>query len=245
MLLSAKNLLGYKLGATDDELGGLRDLYFDGSEWVIRYFVAETRRWLPGRLVLISPSSILSADWANQRINTSLSKQQIKDSPTIDEDRPVSKQQETAVVGYYGWPAYWMPTGGVVPTAAVVPVPESEEEQQEKAEKYDANLRSVQEVTGYFLRATDGEIGNVIDFVIDDSEWTIRYLVVDTGKWLPDRQVLIVPQWITSVHWEKKECDVDVSQEQVRNAPEYDPARPVNREYEIRLYDYYGRPHGW
>jgi hypothetical protein len=106
-------------------------------------------------------------------------------------------------------------------------------------------LRSVKELCNYVLEATDGEIGRCKDFLFDDGRWTVRYMVVDTRNWLPGRKVLVAPVWITSVDWAESKVSVDLTREQVKNSPEYDPSTPVKREYEVRLYDFYGRPNYW
>ena len=38
---------------------------------------------------------------------------------------------------------------------------------------------------------------------------------------------------------------VDLDRDTVAHSPKYDPSAPVNLEYEVRLYDYYGRPKYW
>ncbi|MDQ3257841.1 MAG: PRC-barrel domain containing protein, partial [Acidobacteriota bacterium] len=94
---------------------------------------------------------------------------------------------------------------------------------------------------GYYIEARDGDIGHVEDFLIDDESWAIRYMVVDTVNWWPGKKVIVSPQWIKRVSWAESKVYVDLPREQIRNAPEYDPSAIVNREYESRLYDYYGR----
>lgn len=119
------------------------------------------------------------------------------------------------------------------------------EKEEEEAELRDPHLRSTNEVTGYDIQATDGEIGHVEDFIADDESWTIRYMVVDTRDWLPGKKVLVSPHWIHHVSWPESRVHIDLTREMIENSPEFDPAAPVNREYEERLYDYYGRPKYW
>ena len=107
------------------------------------------------------------------------------------------------------------------------------------------HLRSIKEVTGYHIQASDGEIGHVEDFVVDDKIWALRYIVVDTRNWLPSRKVLVSPQWAATVDWAEQKLWVDLSTDNIKNSPEYDPAAPINRGYERTLYDYYGRPVYW
>jgi hypothetical protein len=100
-------------------------------------------------------------------------------------------------------------------------------------------------VTGYRVQATDGEIGHVEDFILDDEAWTVRYMAVDAGGWLSGRKFLVAPAWIASVDWPHSEVTVDLTREAAKGSPEYDPTAPVNRAYEAKLYDYYGRPSYW
>jgi hypothetical protein len=62
---------------------------------------------------------------------------------------------------------------------------------------------------------------------------------------LPGKKVLVAPTWIESVSWSESKVHVVLSRETIKNSPEFDPTVPVNREYEARLYDYYGRPVYW
>jgi hypothetical protein len=73
----------------------------------------------------------------------------------------------------------------------------------------------------------------------------IQYLVIDTGKWLPGRKVLLPPLWSTSVDWDRSQVRVDLERETLRLAPEFDPSTPLSREYEARLFAYYSRPPYW
>lgn len=112
-------------------------------------------------------------------------------------------------------------------------------------EEADPHLRSTREVIGYHIQANDGGIGHVDDFIAGGEDWVIRYMIVDTRNWLPGRKVLVAPTWVKRVDWAKRDVYVDLSRETIENSPEFDPSAPVNREYELRLYDYYGRPRYW
>lgn len=93
---------------------------------------------------------------------------------------------------------------------------------------------------GYHIEARDKRVGHVNDFIVDDKTWCLRCLFVDTRDWLPGRQVLVAPDWAVSVDCMDRKVQVDLTADEVKNSPEYDPSDPVNREYEARLYDYYG-----
>jgi hypothetical protein len=91
----------------------------------------------------------------------------------------------------------------------------------------------------------DGEIGRVDDFIVEDETWTIRYVVVDTNKWLPGKRVLTAPAWVTRVDWGSHQVSVGVTKQAIEEGPKYDPSTPINRGYEARLYDFHGRPVYW
>jgi hypothetical protein len=248
MLRSVKEVLGYVLNAEDGNIGRCKDFVFDDRAWTIRYMVADTGRWLPGRKVLVSPISLGEPDWNSRLFPVRLTKKQIEEAPGLEEDAPVSRQYEMLWNRYFGWQHYWAGAGvwGVADNPSALYIEEEvREEAKEEFAEADRHLRSVKEVTGYHIQATDGEIGHVEDFILDDETWTLRYMVVDTRNWLPGRKVLLNPVWIDSVDWVKAKVVVDLDREHVKRSPDYDPSVPVNREYEERLYDFYGRPRYW
>jgi hypothetical protein len=247
MLRSVKNLFDYSIEATDGNIGNVYDFYFDDEDWIIRYMIADTGGWFSGRKVLISLSAFSgSPDWEKKKFPVNLTKEKIKNSPDVDTEKPVSREMETEVLKYYNWPPYWTEpyaTGWVAPT----PIPLVNEKTNKTEEDIDkkSHLRSIREVTGYYIKAKDKEIGEVADFIADDDAWDIRYMVVDTGTWLPGKKVLIAPLWIENVSWTKHTVAVNMTSMEVSESPSYDPDYPVNREYEEVLYDYYGRPKYW
>ncbi len=106
-------------------------------------------------------------------------------------------------------------------------------------------LQSVKSLEGYFVEATDGSVGHVEDLIVEEEGWIVRYLVVDTRNWLAGRRVLISTEWIDAVDLLGRTVSLTLTRAQVRNSPPFDPSEPVNRQYEIHLYDYYGRPKYW
>ncbi len=245
MLRSLKELKNYVIKAEDGDIGRSKDFLFDDAFWTIRFMVADTGKWLPGKKVLISPISLEKPDWVLHRFPVRLTKKQIEDGPEIDEAKPVSRQYEIKFYKYYGWPYYW--AGNYAWGTEVTPNALFNEKSltDEQVATGDDHLRSVNEVLGYNIQAFDGQIGHVEDFIIDDRSWTIRYMIVDTKNWLPGKKVLVSPEWIESIDWKKSIVKVDLTQEAVKESPEFDPSAPVNREYEAKLYDFYGKPVYW
>jgi len=250
-MLTNKRLQNFVIHASDGDLGYVHELYFDDETWTIRYLNIDTGGWLGGRRVLISPFSIIRTAWDALRLDVALTKKQVEDSPDIDTHRPVSRQHEAAYLGYFGFPYYW---GGpflwgtaYYPSGVAVSDASSAETLADRVgrESADSHLRSTGAVTGYHIEAADGEIGHVDGFVVDDETWAIRYIEVDTRKWLPGKKVLVPPAWIEGVSWTDSKVRVGLSREAVKEAPEYDEFVPMTREYENRLYLHYGRPPYW
>jgi hypothetical protein len=236
--------------ATDGDLGTVDQIYFDDLTWGVRYLTVDTGNWLSGRKVLISPFSILTADWQAKRLNVALTKKQVQDSPDINTHQPVSRQHETAYNSYFGYPNYWggpyLWGPGYYPMG-FVGVDYSAEAQAENAKKaaLDSHLRSNKGVSGYDIQATDGEIGHVCGFILDDHAWNIRYLEVATRNWWPGKKVLISPAWIKRVSWINAKVYVALNREAIQNGPEYVETAAITREYEHRLYSHYGSPPYW
>ena len=87
---------------------------------------------------------------------------------------------------------------------------------------------------GYRITASDGEIGHLEDYIIDDNEWLVRYLVVDTTNWLPGKQVLIPREWTSRTSWSEQVLHVNVTREQAESAPAFEPDKMINRQVEER-----------
>ncbi|MGB7736239.1 MAG: PRC-barrel domain-containing protein [Thermoguttaceae bacterium] len=245
MLSIAKTLKGYKLHGLDGEIGRVKEFYFDDRHWTIRYLVADTGNWLSDRQVLISPYALGVVNKEEQRIAIDLTKKQIEDSPSLRSDKPVSRQFEEGYIEYYGWPVYWSGPYAWGPSPYMVREPNKRREPTHSEKAWDPHLRSTHDVSGYHIQATDGEIGHVEDFIIDDETWAIRYLIVDTRNWWPGKKVLVSPQWIERVSWNESKVFVNLSREVIRRSPEYRMESLPTRDYETGLYLHYDRLGYW
>ena len=263
MLRSMKDLENYQISATDGQIGHVKDFYFDDDAWVVRYFVVDAGSWLSSRKVLISPIAVQHPDWLERTLPVTLTKEQVKNSPDIDTDKPVSRQNEEQYLGYYGYPYYWGGGGmwgeGLYPYAmdpGFAGYGVNRVERERELEAYlraerarhrndDPHLRSCNAVVGYHIHATDGEIGHVSGFLVDDETWAIRYLVVDTSNWWVGHKVLIAPPWIKGVNWSDEIVSLDLSRESIKNSPPYDAATDWSREQDLSLYRHYGRSGYW
>jgi uncharacterized protein YrrD len=245
MLDKAQMLTGYTLQSLDGEIGKVREFYFDDKHWTIRYLVADTGNWLTGRQVLISPHALLAVSKEAQHIAIDLTKKQIEDSPSLDSEKPVSRQFEHEYYGYYGWPTYW---GGPYMWGSYPYIVRDRKQGRDPTEgekAWDPHLRSTHDVSGHHVQAADGEIGHVDDFVIDDETWAIRYLIIDTRNWWPGRKVLIAPRWIERVSWSESKVFVNLRRETIKESPEYTEETLLTRDYESGLHRHYNRQGYW
>ncbi|MET3108558.1 hypothetical protein AAKU67_003230 [Oxalobacteraceae bacterium GrIS 2.11] len=256
MLRSLDDLKQYAIHATDGDIGAVRDFYFDDQKLAIRYLVVETGGWLMGRSVLITPISIGKPDWDAKTLPVKITMEQVKNSPDINTDKPVSRQIENEYLGYYGYPIYWEGAGlwgtGLFPGMALansatdIPVASLEQEHaRPQHQNNDSHLRSCKEVIGYHIHASDGEIGHVSGMLVDEKTWAIRYLVVDTSNWWIGHKVLIPPLWIGQIKWPAGIVTVNLTRAAVQESLPYDDSVKLDRDYETAMHQHYGRTGYW
>ncbi len=228
MLESIKQLLGNKLGASDGDIGHVKDFYFDDQIWAIRYLVVDTGSWLPGRQVLLSPYAISSLHHAGKILNVKLTRKKIEDSPAIESHRPVSRQHEEAYHRYYGWPAYWLGDGmwgvsgvSILEAPAKTLPGESATANGPQPKPADAHLQSTQALSGYHVQATDGIIGHVCDFIMDDKSWVIGQLVVKIGHRFTGNEVLVSTGKVDRISYDDSTVFVKLTKEAVEKSPEH------------------------
>ena len=249
MLWDASAINGYSIEASDGRIGTVSDMLFDDAGWAIRWLVVDTGNWLAGRTVLLPLSALVRPDRALRRFLVELTMQQVKDSPDVKTDQPVSRQTEAHIYNYYSWDPYWdnnfFPISEVMvtsftellhPPGYAPHYPDSADAQPND----DPHLRSIAVVTGHHVHATDGEIGHVEDFLVDDSDWNVRYLIVNTRNWWPGEKVLISPRSVREIGWTDKLVHLDVNCQKVRGSPSYDPSVTVDGAYDEKFLTYYG-----
>lgn len=239
MLIGLQNFFHFRIMAQDGEIGRVAGFHFDDQQWNVRYLVVETGGWL-GRRVLLSPSSILRSDRALQTLYLSLDRKQVRNSPSVEASEiPISRQKELEYHDYYRWPYYWTGAGVFgtpVPFPALMP-----SAQAEPHEIIDPHLAATDDVAGYKIHASDGSFGSLDDLVVDDRDWRIRYLVVDTRRWLPGRNVLLQPRHVRSVDWNKREIQADLTSEEIKSSPPIAPDEEIDDAADRRIRDYYSR----
>lgn len=252
MLCSASALQGYAIYSREGEFGKVHTFYFDVDEWAIHYVVVNTGGWFSGNYVLLPVDVLGPVDRTAQSLVVHLTQEEIRQSPEVPQQTAPASGGEMAMQSYHGRNVSWSTDPFVLQAAAArpggVPVParppETPPEPHDNQGSSDV-LRSTREVLGYYIQASDGSIGHIEDFLIDPTTWHIRHIIVDTRNWLPGKKVLVSPNWLRRVDWDTMQVEVDLTQERIRNSPEYDPNKTVDRAYEKQLFEFYKRPHYW
>jgi uncharacterized protein YrrD len=227
MQRNVNDLIGFTMGAVDGEVGKVEEFYFDNQTWTVRYLIVKTGSWLFGRKVLISPEAVTGISWEKRVFPTNLTMEQIRTSPDIDTEKTISREHEIQLYEHYPWLSYWgsgfFPGGdGLIGNSNLLPVTdesilENNDENKEQAIK--SHLLSTHQLTGYQMHATDGEIGYLDDFIIDDQTWKVEFLVIDIRKWLAGKKVLVAPKWVKEIQWENSLVIADLSVDSVKNSP--------------------------
>lgn len=246
MQRSVNSLIGYTISAKDGELGKVSEFYFDDQAWTIRYLVVDTGTWLAEKKVLIPRSALGVTDWKSETFQVNLTMEQVRNSPDIETKKTVSRQNELELFNHYGLPVYWGDVFidgnvGMLPFPSMINnTSTANNSEHSKTPKGDPHLRSTKNVEEYNIQSNDGEVGHVEDFIINDNKWNLVFFIVDTHNWLPGRKVLVSPQWIKQIDWKEEKVYVNLSQESIKDSPEFDPDVQITDEYEKVLFNYYG-----
>lgn len=245
MKRALKELLGYVIKANDGTKGTVKDFFFDEESWTIRYMVADLGKFLPGKKVLIPRVFLDKSDWERGHFQVLMTKKDIENCPPRNEHLPVSRAYEALLHEHYQLDYYWpIAYGGAVGTVGMLrpPTPVRLTNDIVKEEDMNTNLRSFNEVHGYEVECLDKKKGHIKNFVFDDKNWQVVYVVVDISNWYSrSKNVMIAVNWIDKINYTEQSISINQSSEMLEEAPEFDPSEPVNEAYERQLLDYYGR----
>ncbi len=258
---------GYAVHASDGRIGKVHEFVFDTNRWALRYLVVDLGGWITGRKVLLAAAAIRHAEPGELVVN--VSKEQVRNSPDIDVTKQMPRSVESELHDHYGWPYYWQqPTyydtrtsnpithdPYAAPTWPADTTPESAKASyaaagspvkgSERNEPAEPLMRESREVHGYHIHAQDGDIGHVHDFAVEDENWIIRYLIIDTRNFLPGKHIAVSPKWVRQVNWEDRRVYLCLTKEQIEKAPRFDEQYPISRAYEEALFEHYGTPKYW
>ncbi|MEJ6981264.1 PRC-barrel domain-containing protein [Pedobacter sp. P351] len=247
------SLIGFTIWATDGEIGRVKNFYFDDETWKIRYLIVKTGSWLFGRKVLVSPVALKTPFWDAESFPVNLSKDQVRNSPDIDTEKPVSRQQEQDLHHHYSWPyddnsrlasISTGTIGGVIPPSMPSKNKISEEVRNEDdfsdqetsvaVTNSDPHLRSFKEVVGYKIFTSEHKIGRVDDFLMDN-DWSIPYMVIETGKWHPGKRIVTSTGKVQRIEWKDSSVFINEKLDSLKNSLEYDYTQLTNQSFERNL----------
>lgn len=245
MKRSLKELKGYSLQAVDGEKGKVKNFLFDEDEWIVRYIEVDLGNFFKEKRVLIPKEFLGEPNWEGQHFPVQLTVEMIKNSPELTFDLPVSRKYEEELLNHYEIKPYWPETVATYVGRESMFNPNNPFQAPKKIideEDMETNLRSFNEIKGYYISAVDERFGHVSDIIIDGENWDIFYVVVDTKNLVPwSKEVLLPVEMINEISYFDKEAVINLPKESIKNAPEYNPAMAINVESEKALYDFYGR----
>jgi sporulation protein YlmC with PRC-barrel domain len=271
MLHKAHSLIGVRIHATDGEMGHIEDFYFDDAKWTIRYLIVRTGSWFSGKHLMLAPSTISDVVWEKRRVSVNLSQEQIKKSPDLTMEMPVTREQELDLVQQLNYPDFWSGTPGPidsaistmglaatgVPGMGVAPVtgptgipnevasdiystdisnptvlggdpantPQGEVSadvtRAAQAGAIGVQLHEVKRLTGFQVMGSDAGVGKVSDFMIDDANWQVPSLLVDTTAWWPGGEVLVATDLVAGINPSRSQIRINATRDQVKSSPEY------------------------
>jgi len=248
MLKFASALRGYAIEVSDGEIGTVADFLVDDLTWRTRWLVVDTGGWLRGRMVLLHPAAIGGVDHERRQLSVDLTRAQVEGSPELSEHEPVSMRMERHLYDYYGWEPMAMEYSfGANPIASKFSAPPffasaPAAEVAAPADDCDPHLRSLEAIKHYHLVGSDGAIGKVDNLLVDDAEWRVAYLVIETGHWWSGKHVLVSRHAVKEISWADREIRADITRSQVKASPPWNALGDVDKDYEKDLHDHYDWP---
>jgi len=239
MLRSLRKLSGCRLRAADGDLGKPRTWLLDDSYWAGRYLVVDQVLWLRHRKVLVPPSAFGEIDESAcafflEGTRTSLAAHSPKETD-VNESWPLDRDHSHSI-GRVWHEGIGHKNRAVVETRMQDP-------EATAGEHGNPHVCTWQEVFGCRIHAGDAELGRISDLIAEDRTWTILYLVMDAGHWWAEKKLVVLPDWIDCVDWQKALVRVKVARQLICDAPQFVPSLLFKREYEQELLNmYYGQP---
>ncbi|MFP4377388.1 MAG: PRC-barrel domain-containing protein [Spirochaetales bacterium] len=251
MLFRLENIEGAKVHATDGSIGKVRTFLFDDEKWVVRYVVTKHGFWVFGNDVLISPLSVDGTVDEGQAIRVKLTKDQIKNAPTADHRKPISRRKEEEFYRYHQLPIYWGGAGlwgtAMTPMEAgtVTYKPSAYMDEESSVENEDYHIRSTQEVIGYDVQAAGEKVGKVGGFVIEGSNWAVRYIRIEAKDTIGGGNLYVSPHWVDDISWIEADLKLDIGADRLMDVPVVGTTGSISREEEEKLHDFFQQPRYW
>lgn len=221
MLIKAETLRDYTLENAEGGIGPVSELYFD-DDWTIRYLATDTRKWTGCKRVIIPTDTLTGGIDTKRNIKTSLTNQQVHEVPSPARVRRKTRGELRHLSPPDGRPIPFYREGILswkTPTTRDQTLEESPDPAQGILRVDGFNLRGIREVTGYQLRAADGNIGVIADFIIDIETWNIRFLIIDPRYWWLGSKIAVTPDWTKKLRWSEGSLSAPLPRKAVQVAP--------------------------
>lgn len=236
------DLIGYTIETKDGIKGTVKDFLFDEEQWIIRYLVADLGIILPGEEVIIPQGFLKQPNWIDRNFPVDLTIEALEKCPPLASNPSVSREYEEKINSYYNVANYWV-SPYMHPLAARATYPARPLKIPSKSvveENTDNKLRSFNEVKGYYIEALDGKIGHIDDLFVDDLDWQIIYVLMDTKNWVPwSKRVLVGTHWMDEISYANQVLKINLDKETIQSAPEFDSSKPISNDFEIELFKHY------
>jgi hypothetical protein len=249
MHVSFNALREFDVAATNGAIGHPADLFFDDTDWEPRFLVIDTGGWIHRHLVTVPAEACGRIDVAHRRLPVDLTRKAVEDSPDIEAQKPFNRRHETMLSDYFRMASHradpqhldpHFPRPNDLP-AADAPNDDAGYTGDDLVHPDDVHLRSAREVEGYRVRARDGEIGHIVDFLVDDENLALRDVVVHTGGWLSDRDVIVAPSHALGIAWELRTVSLDLTRDEAGKSPRYDTHQPLDPDQQHRFAEFWRR----
>jgi hypothetical protein len=205
----------------------VRDLHFDNDTWRVHHAYANTHAYFPWPRVLIEARLLEHVDWPDRAIRVRQSRDQIKHDPSIRVDPPIYRQVEEQAKSFYVWAAHWVPMHGVPEPNPDFRPPEG------------ARLRSLNHLLEYPVCDLDGEIGRIDDFLVDEEDWQIGFVVLNLNWTIPGKYIMVPVDRIRDIAFEQKTLTLDTVRTDLKDAPEYRGPHLVDATIEEQVRSYF------
>jgi sporulation protein YlmC with PRC-barrel domain len=243
MKRSLKEILSYTITTSDGSSASINDILFDEEAWVLRYLEADFGNLFKDKRVLIPRVFFKDPEWEEKHFPVSIPKEDIEKLPPLEKHLPVSREYEKKLRKYYNLDYYWIhaQTGnfdvGLFPPRPLHPP--AKEVSQDDVESV---LRSFKEIEAYRIQASDGTLGHVEDLIVDDADWQIVFLIIDTKNWVPwSKKVVLSINWLEKIDYPEQQVYINLNTETIKDAPDYESLKLNSREMEDSIFDFYSR----
>lgn len=248
MKLRLKYLRRYDLITKDKEKAKVKDFLFDEQAWKIRYIEADFGSFLSDKRILIPQSFISEISTDNRSLTAELTKDEIAKCPAPEAHLPVSKEFEIKVRKYHNLKNYWqisvVPPANM-PEAYFPPRPIKTPARKITERDIDTRLRSFKELKAYSIEALDGSFGEVHDFIMDDTDRQIIWLIIDTEGWLPwSKKLMVSIKHLEQINFPEEKIYMNLNKENLKDAPEFFTSDWRDDRFQRIAFDYFGNMPG-